>query len=98
MSTVTWVILIGALAVLVIAALAGSRSTGSPAKRLGAWAIERNHREIIVSEVGIVVGAVLFVFGIVLESGFLVLLGLVVEAAALLRLVIHHGPFAGEAH
>ena len=94
MSSVTWIILVGALVILVLAAMVGTRSAGSPAQRLGARALEKDNREIIVSEVGIVVAGVLLGFGLLLESGFLFLLGFLSIAAALLRLVIHRGPAA----
>jgi hypothetical protein len=92
MSSVTWVILIGGLVVLLLAALAGSRSAGSPGRRFGAWVVERNTREVVASEGGIILGSVLFALGLLLDSGFLVLLGVLLVAAAFLRLVIHRGP------
>ena len=92
MSSVTWFILIGGLVVLLLAALAGSRGTGSPGRRFGAWAMQRNTREIAASEGGIIVGCVVFAFGLFLHSGFLVLLGVLLLTASILRLVIHRGP------
>jgi len=92
MGSETWYILAGVIVLLVLVAFFGDRSERSPARRAAAMLRDADNRDIILSEVGIVIGGVLFVLGLLYSMSFWLGLGLVLLVAALLRAVIHHSP------
>ena len=90
MGAATWYILVGVVALLVLVAVFGDRGERSPARRVGAMIRQAENQEIILSEIGVVIGGVLFTLGLLHAMPLWMGVGLVLMVAALLRAVIHH--------
>jgi hypothetical protein len=90
MSAATWYILAGVLILLVLVAFFGGGGGRSPARRLGAMVRQADNRDVILSEIGIVVGGVLLALGLLHTILLYTVLGFILIVAALLRAVIHH--------
>jgi hypothetical protein len=90
MGSATWYILAGVIVLLVLVAVFGDRGERSPARRVGAMFRQSDNREVILSEIGVVIGGVLFALGLLYSMSLWTGVGLVLIVAALLRAVIHH--------
>ena len=90
MGSATWYILAGVIVLLVLVAFFGDRGERSPARRAAAMIRQADNREVILSEVGVVIGGALLALGLLHAMPLYMGLGFVLIVAALLRAVIHY--------
>ena len=85
-------ILAGVIVLLVLGGILRGPRRAIAVRCVAAMLREADNRDVILSELGVVIGGVLFVLGLLYSNSFNTGLGMVLIVAALLRAVIHHSP------